>query len=118
MNICNISPGIVNIFKVFCIKYLVCLFYAKIKANRSREPIFAASISICTFDLCILEVGPNLVLNLQELFCNETTIVRGDGSVNNISSQWRNVLRDKLRRVVSVGRKQPWSGIQFRPRCF
>lgn len=67
MNICNISAGIVNIFKVFCIKYLVCFYYAEIKANHSREPIFSASISICTFDLCILEVDLNLVLNLEEL---------------------------------------------------
>lgn len=67
MNICNISAGIVNIFKEFCIKYLVCLYYAEIKANRSREQIFSASISICTFDLCILEVDPNIVLNLEEL---------------------------------------------------
>lgn len=66
MNIRNISDGIVNIFKEFCIKYLVCLCYAEIKANHSREETFSASISICTFDLCILEVDPNLVLNLSK----------------------------------------------------
>lgn len=64
MNICNISDGIVNIFKEFCIKYRVCLYYSEIKANHSGEETISASISICTFDLCILEVDPNLVLNL------------------------------------------------------
>lgn len=36
---------------------------------------------------------------------NETTIVGGNQSINNVSSQWRNVLRDKLRRLVSFGRR-------------
>lgn len=35
---------------------------------------------------------------------NETTIVSGNWSINNVSSQWSNVLRDKLRRLISFGR--------------
>lgn len=63
VNICKISDGIVNIFKEFSIKYLVCLYYAGIKANHSREETFSASISICSFDLCVLEVDPKICGN-------------------------------------------------------